>query len=335
MGVQEFIKIRTIIRQDDFEGEFKMRPKKDGFTTIELLVVIAIIAILMGILVPALTYVRKTANEAKQKAQFAAIAMALDAFKGDYGDYPPSHCFDSACSLSKPETYYYCGAQTLAEALVGRDLLGFNPHSAWRSDGMDSGGVNPVYSTTDANLADRVGPYLELGSASAFKLLGSSASDQGLFYGTPTYLTDTYVLCDSFGAKSVTVNGKTVKAGRPILYYKANVASKDFTVPLGSDLTAAANRIYNYMDNIDLIGLQVAFETLKNPSYSLDPLYYKSYGGGLPGTYFYSPDYKLLDQKVYAVYGTSRPWPCRPDSYILISAGADGVYGTNDDITNF
>jgi len=28
-------------------------------------------------------------------------------------------------------------------------------------------------------------------------------------------------------------------------------------------------------------------------------------------------------------------WPYRPDSYILISAGADGYYGTADDITNF
>ncbi len=31
----------------------------------------------------------------------------------------------------------------------------------------------------------------------------------------------------------------------------------------------------------------------------------------------------------------TRDWPYRPDSYILISAGADGVYGTADDITNF
>ena len=28
-------------------------------------------------------------------------------------------------------------------------------------------------------------------------------------------------------------------------------------------------------------------------------------------------------------------WPHRSDSYILISAGVDGEYGTGDDITNF
>jgi hypothetical protein len=32
---------------------------------------------------------------------------------------------------------------------------------------------------------------------------------------------------------------------------------------------------------------------------------------------------------------TARPWPYRPDSYLLISAGADGLYGTPDDICNF
>ncbi len=43
--------------------------------------------------------------------------------------------------------------------------------------------------------------------------------------------------------------------------------------------------------------------------------------------FFY--DY-IRDPKIAA-----RPWPYRPDSYILISAGADGLYGTGDDIRNF
>jgi hypothetical protein len=38
----------------------------------------------------------------------------------------------------------------------------------------------------------------------------------------------------------------------------------------------------------------------------------------------------IRDPKVLA-----RAWPYRPDSYILISAGPDGLYGTNDDIRNF
>jgi prepilin-type N-terminal cleavage/methylation domain-containing protein len=312
-----------------------MRTKKDGFTTIELLTVLAIIAIMVGILIPAVTYVRNSARVAKQKVQFAAIAMALDSFKGDYGDYPPSHgCSDSVCD---PD-YDYCGAQTLAEALVGWDLLGFNPNSAWRSDGMDLSGANPVYSTTDANLAARVGPYLELGTTSAFTV---GQLFPNITQGQTHLNLNRYVLCDSFEAKSVTITQsggtpKTVKAGRPILYYKANVTSKVFGPPSQAD---PSTWIYNYMDNINLIGLQVYSEQLKNSSYISDPLYYNSYGGGLPGTYFYSPTYKLLDQKVYSATASAPggpvPWPYRPDSYILISAGVDGVYGTDDDITNF
>jgi type II secretory pathway pseudopilin PulG len=283
------------------------------------LTVIAIIAIMVGVLIPAVTYVRNSANVARQKAQFAAIAMALDAFKGDYGDYPPS-------TVTSFAGYNYCGANMLCEALVGWDLLGFDPNSNWNGDWTPYQGC----ASPPCDLQGRLGPYLEMGTTSAFKL-------SQLFPGTLTNLnTDRYVLCDSFGAKSVTVGGKTVKAGRPILYYKANVANKAFGPQPPSNGTDPTTWIYNFIDNIDLINLQVNFETftLNNPSYKPDPLY-NSYGGGLPGTYLYSPSYKLLDQKVYSATGGAVPWPYRPDSYILISAGVDGVYGTDDDITNF
>ena len=46
-------------------------------------------------------------------------------------------------------------------------------------------------------------------------------------------------------------------------------------------------------------------------------------------------DKKLIDPKAKAASGGIINWPYRPDSYILISAGADGLYGTGDDITNF
>ena len=51
------------------------------------------------------------------------------------------------------------------------------------------------------------------------------------------------MICDVFGVKSVTVGGKTVKAGAPILYYKANTSSKTI------DGTLSNERIYNVYDN--------------------------------------------------------------------------------------
>jgi len=93
-----------------------------GFTLAEILTVLGIIALLVGLLVPTLSWVRRIARETKQKVQFVTISLALMAFKTDYGDYPPSNC---------PTGSDYCGAQKLAEALLGRDLLGFNKYSNW------------------------------------------------------------------------------------------------------------------------------------------------------------------------------------------------------------
>ena len=67
-----------------------MKWKKTGLTLVEILIVLGIIALFVGLLLPALTVVKNTAKEAKQKAQFNAIDIALITFKNDYGDYPPS-----------------------------------------------------------------------------------------------------------------------------------------------------------------------------------------------------------------------------------------------------
>jgi len=68
-----------------------VKPTRKGFTTVELLTVLAIIMLLVGIMLPALKAVKDRARKAKQKAEFLSMDMALLAFKGDYGDYPPSY----------------------------------------------------------------------------------------------------------------------------------------------------------------------------------------------------------------------------------------------------
>ncbi|GAI17076.1 unnamed protein product, partial [marine sediment metagenome] len=100
-----------------------------GFTLAEILTVMGIIALLVGLLLPALGWVRRVARETKQKAQLTTIGLALEAFKSpdDYGDYPPSDGYDYQTGTGIELNY--CGAQKLAEALLGWDLLGFHPDS--------------------------------------------------------------------------------------------------------------------------------------------------------------------------------------------------------------
>jgi type II secretory pathway pseudopilin PulG len=297
-----------------------VKRKITGFTIVELLAALGIIALLLGLLLPALSMVRNSARETKQKAQFATIEMALTAFKNDYGDYPPSG------GRIPPGQYSdYCGAQKLTEALVGWDLLGFHPKSAWRADGYDAtgghGSYDPDRSRDDDGdnnydtFDERKGSYLELASANVFRL-GNVSGNPGLFNNTYPLAPNTFVLCDAFGATRIRLaNGKTVKAGAPILYYKANTSAKALDAP------DTENNIYNPWDSEAIVVIKARVDGDIN--FRLNRLG----DSDNQRQYFYN---YITDPKI-----TAKPWPYRPDSFILISAGSDGYYGTDDDIRNF
>ena len=327
---------------------------RGAFTLIEILVVIAIIGLLVAVLLPAFPAVRNKARYTQVAAQFGGLDTGLEMFRGEAdlrGTYPPSASDNDADRQliadpkgSQGDEVRICGAQLLVHAMIGADLLGtpgfrdFDRDGQWWNDTFKnppgSGGAYDINPTTGQEERTRYGGagYVDekmRDNAKSFKNLVDRGMILNLDCDSPpkNIASDERVFVDPWGT--------------PILYYKANRASLRMT----ADAAEGESGIYWQEDNGIITGTDdgtLAIEGLDFGAGKTKGRYHAIFVNDSPPPTFdpekipTDPAYDdsfarfILDTSVLA-----RPTPVRKDSYLLISAGPDARYGTDDDATNW
>jgi len=337
------------------------RTKSAGFTLVELLTVIAIIGLLISILLPSLQRARDQAKSVKTQALLKAAGDGLELFRTENdndkefrtnGGLPPSKAAEDQTEDNQQTIF---GAQWLVRYLMGKDAKGFVPRrnvppSLQDPAAMAAGNEQVDWYELDAfngEPLERIGPYLAPEAVTLVRPSDLPGTPPPVGAAPAGYTVDAKTL-----AQPVIVD----TFGFPVLYYMANpLLSRSPTAWL-STFNGTEPGIYNFLDN----GLLSGFCS-GTPS-----------GGGvcfMPGWHasgvahqieFYGPDdldddpitirdnpktfqYYLMAKAVFESTGGTEASPVRPptvipyrkDTFILITAGKDGLYGTSDDVTNF
>lgn len=355
-------------------GPAKPQTYRRAFSLVELLTVIFIISLLIGILIPSLSSARTAAKKVRTQADVSSIGKALQIFKDENerdflqtNGYPPSFVhppiydadfndnawmgvfpfLEDESTSSEPIVY---GAHWLPAMLMGVDQRGYVSKRSVPHDLRDN--PSEWYSADPAGSTDRAlerqSLYLEPGGVKTLRT-------QDLRGRPPVTGGNAFPHWDKMKTLPVFVDG----FDQPILYYAASRYGRE-TNMVGEDheednVYEGGNQetgppIYFHQDNQGFTGWS---DNDDDRGWDFaGPHAIARSGAELP-----APDLvQEENRETFARFITDRTYyrrlqtmveqgdeippttplkPANADTFLLISAGADGQYGTNDDVTNF
>ncbi|HEV2294389.1 MAG TPA: prepilin-type N-terminal cleavage/methylation domain-containing protein [Tepidisphaeraceae bacterium] len=350
------------------EPSTSFKPRSRGFTLIEILVVIGIIVVLLGILIPVVSKVRKSAQVAAVQAQINDIQGSIQQYQQDHGALPGPLAYnqirmptgftmavDTASAGTEFDPNLEEAQITMAEnlvlglagglerdattgairydpTLVGGGAMNLNPGNpkkgrayiepknlSWRVvDGRKTGKyADGAGEATDSEIPEILDtfpnpmPILYLRARKGQQPPGSTpdtwtpVNNYIITHtdgGVPTYVGQ-YDLSQIIAYTGPDAGGNFIGEGKSISVGDYEPASKRPTdgAKLPHGLTPPV--LARTMDKGDTTNYEYPYNAYP---------------------YFRDPS-----------SSTTSPQPRAKDGYILISAGLDRVYGTEDDITSF
>jgi len=299
-----------------------------AFSLVELLTVVGIIALLIGILLPTMSSARNEARRSTSKAFLGSCERGLEMFHTYFGQYPDS-------SRRRDPVIYpddgntaptLSGAHWLTRALVGHD-----------GDGVD-------YNAKSVNDPPRSLQWAQLNKASN----GLYAKRRGLLVENAVFRKDNEIGLNFPASDSPLLPNRPVfldNFNTAVLYYRANPRAP---LPF-SDTYTSGTGIYTREDNADITG--GAFSTPSPGQVWEYPGGGKLHGLGQYGMpanpQNFNPNVTEAGRKGFtfvgalhnpSAYNSSNQTnikPVKENSFVLISAGPDGLYGTLDDVVNY
>jgi prepilin-type N-terminal cleavage/methylation domain-containing protein/prepilin-type processing-associated H-X9-DG protein len=118
--------------------------RRHGFTLIELLVVIAIIAVLLGLMLPAVQKVREAANRTKCANNLKQIGLALQNYHDNKGRFPPGYLYAEDAPPPPPRIFDRPGTHL---------VLPQRPGWGWAAFILPFIEQDPLYQQIDMTLA--------------------------------------------------------------------------------------------------------------------------------------------------------------------------------------
>jgi len=267
---------------------------RKAFTLVELLVVVAIIALLLGILLPALAAVRERARNVASKAQLESLATACNTYEVTFGSSPG---FFSEDQMTANSSSYgnFTGTQNLMFSLMGGLITsgGTTLFGGMQYD-VDEIGNGPLAGNR------RYGAFYspKAGELATVEIGGPPGSN---------YIQELKTIVDA-------------SSGVPILYFRATGGNTPVDVRTSSD------DIYGWVSNWAYLNAE-PMTTVKGNTYNQKENSLLSNNGA-------SNSAVTTNMAWMVTNPTLSDWSDNPNGsndvvrggYTLMSAGADGIY---------